>query len=428
MLLSTQIYIITFFFASVLSLFVLLNNPKSLINRFFSLLVSSLALWILSNIFVNLAYSYDYSLSFVRVAIIWVALLPIFFNQFVKYLYFPRDKNYEQKNKIFLYASYVVTAIIVLLSQTTFNVKSISLESWGVDYEPGILYLVLLCYLLIAFGFSFFHLFKISQKTKDETGQQARLILIGACITLILSLFTNIVFPFLGYGFFNTFGPTTVLIFLSFIAYSITKHHLFNIRVIAIELVTFGLWMTILVRTFLAETRQEMAIEIGLLAITVIFGIMLIQSTMHEIKQREHIEKLAKDLQKAYKSVDDTNKNLEHKVAEQTQEISRAYEVEKTARRELEKLNQTKDELITASQHNLRTPLTALRWQLEVIRKNAESTDIVEGADDPAKAGDKTGLQEALKESEESVNTLTKVLEDFLEITEIKVSGKNTRE
>ncbi|MEK7609739.1 MAG: hypothetical protein AAB470_01300 [Patescibacteria group bacterium] len=76
---------------------------------------------------------------------------------------------------------------------------------------------------------------------------------------------------------------------------------------------------------------------------------MLIRSTLKEIKQREHIEQLARDLEYAYAEVKDLNEHLEMKVTEQTKEITRAYEVEKKARGELEKLDETKNELITAA-------------------------------------------------------------------------------
>lgn len=298
--LVTQIYIITFFFSVVISLFVLLNNYKSYINQYFLLLGLSLALWVLSNIFANLAYNSIFALPFIRIAIVWVALLPIFFNQFVKYLYFYDDKEYRKTNKILLYASCVITLTIILLSQTSLNVKSISFETWGIDYQPGILYLILFCYLLTAFSFSFFHLLKISSKSEGAKGYQARLILIGACITLIFSLFTNVVLPFLGCGLLHSFGPTSVLIFLSFIAYSITRHHLFNIKVIAIELVTFCLWTIIFIRIIMANTQQERLFECGLLIIMIIFGIMLIRSTLHDVKQREYIDKLSRDLKDTY--------------------------------------------------------------------------------------------------------------------------------
>ncbi len=167
--------------------------------------------------------------------------------------------------------------------------------------------------------------------------------------------------------------------------------------------------MIILIQTLVADSRQEVFIDGGVLVVAVVFGIILIKSTLHEIVQRERIEKLAADLRKAYDSVKDLNENLAHKVAEQTKEVKRAYEVEKRAHDELAKLDETKNQLITAAQHNLRTPLTALRWQLEKIRKS----------------GGNDGLQESLKESEASVERLTGVLEDFLKITEMRVGNSD---
>src|SRR3989344_4302471 len=192
LLLSAEIYIITFFFAVVLSIFVLLNDYKNRVNQFFSLLSFSNGLWILSNILINLAYDQILSLLFIRIAIIWVALLPIFFNQFVKYLYFSQDIKYKKLNKIFFYIACVITSFIILFSQTRFNVKNISFESWGVGYEPGILYIVLLFYMLVVFGFSFFHLLKISLESKNQKKYQARFILfwdmdLQVCLDHLLS-------------------------------------------------------------------------------------------------------------------------------------------------------------------------------------------------------------------------------------------------
>lgn len=403
MILSTQVYIVTFFFSIIIGLFVFFNNKKSPINRLFCLLSLSLGLWILSNIFVNLIK--EYSIFFVRIAIIWVALLPILFSKFVKHLYFTNNPKYERKEKIIFYFSLIITSYIIIFSQTKINVKSISFESWGVNYEPGQLYIILFFYLLITFGFSFFYLYKIYTHNKSSNGEQAGFILLGALLTLILSLFTNIIFPLIGYGFFNIFGPTTTLIFLSFIAYSITKHHLFNIKIIMVEVVIFGLWIMMLTRLILAKTWQDIAIESSLLTITVIFGIMLIRSVFHEIHQRIHIEKLAEDIKTAYAKVREVNENLEEKISEQTKEIRRAYEVEKEARTKLEKLNKDKDKFITSTQHHLRTPLTSLKWELESMRKNSEKLS-------------NTELDNSLLNVDESISNMSNIIENFIKITE----------
>ena len=235
--------------------------------------------------------------------------------------------------------------------------------------------------------------------------------IISITIGFIPPTIFSIVLPHMGYYDLDWLGPVSGGLWIPLIAYSITRHHLFNIKVIAVELVTFSLWIFILIRILFAATLREASIEGGLLVITVIFGVILIRSVLREIRQREQIEGLAANLEKAYVNVKDLNEHLEEKVAEQMEEIKRAYEVEKTARRELEKLDITKNELITAAQHNLRTPLTALRWQLENMRKNSDDNNA-------------SGLRQAITESEESVERLTRVLEDFLRITEVRVGNK----
>lgn len=258
------------------------------------------------------------------------------------------------------------------------------------------------------FYFSFLILWKLHNTYKIsstyEEKAQFKLIGIGALISLTVTALSSFVLPFFSIFVFAGVDGIGFLIFLTFIAYSITKHHLFSIRVITIELMAFGLWTFILVRTLLAETMREVLIEGGLLVITIIFGISLIRSTLHGIIQREKIEKLAEDLRVSYDSLQDMNEHLEQKVAEQTKEVRTAYDVEKKARLELKNLNDLKGRFITSTQHHLRTPLTALAWQLESIR---------DGAHGPVG----TELSQALDTADESVCQLRDIIEDFIDIT-----------
>ncbi len=70
---------------------------------------------------------------------------------------------------------------------------------------------------------------------------------------------------------------------------------------------------------------------------------------------------------KLYDQVQDLSQNLQKKVDEQTKEITRAYEVEKRAHQELEKLDEVKNQFMMASQHHLRTPLTAMSGYTDLI-------------------------------------------------------------
>jgi signal transduction histidine kinase len=109
-----------------------------------------------------------------------------------------------------------------------------------------------------------------------------------------------------------------------------------------------------------------------------------------------------------YDQVQDLSQNLQKKVDEQTKELKTAYEVEKKARQELEKLDATKNQFLLTTQHHLRTPLTTMKWTAGALLK--------------------TKLNKKAKEGMESIKLSTGKLIDmvneFLDITQFQL-GKN---
>lgn len=369
---------VTFFITIILSLLVLLENYKSWINRIFFFLSFSISIWIASNLLADLAHTNTSALFFSKFAIIWTALLPLLFNELITRLYFSNDLKYRKKYKIMFWFSICVTSLIILLSQTSLNIQNVEIRSWGTDYQPGILYYVLFIYLLIAFSFSFFHLFEVHRKFKNPMKSQAQFMLAGSLITVFLAIITNIIAPILGNGFISVFGPPTILFFIGFTAYAITKQHLFNIKVITTELITFALWIFILIRTLLAPDTQGMLIEGGLLLVTIIIGTLLIRSVIKEVSQREKIEKLAGELQKANDR--------------------------------LTELDRQKTEFVSFATHQLRSPLTAMKGYASLI---------LEG--DLGKLSHE--LRSAIGRIFDSSNTLTNIVNDYLNISRIELGS-----
>ncbi|MFA6601374.1 MAG: histidine kinase dimerization/phospho-acceptor domain-containing protein, partial [Candidatus Paceibacterota bacterium] len=136
--------------------------------------------------------------------------------------------------------------------------------------------------------------------------------------------------------------------------------------------------------------------SIATFIVFIVLAFYLIKIILRESKQRELLS--------------DLTTNLSLKVAEQTTEIRHSYDLEKKARRELEKLNETKDQFIMITQHNLRTPVTGLRYQLESILSNDN------GQLEP-------GLRKAVVRASEATDRLNKIVDDFLAITAIKAGG-----
>lgn len=124
----------------------------------------------------------------------------------------------------------------------------------------------------------------------------------------LLYVFLSSFAGFVGGGsvFFLTFNiplPPYPIVFFTFypliITYAILRHRLFSIKVITTEIVTFAIWIVLLFRMLLATEQQEQIIDLSILLCTLVLGIFLIRSVYREVEQRERIEVLATELERA---------------------------------------------------------------------------------------------------------------------------------
>ena len=112
------------------------------------------------------------------------------------------------------------------------------------------------------------------------------------------------------------FGNYFIILYVIFISYAALKHHLFDIKVIATELLTFSIWAFLAVKTLLSKDFNEFLLNGIILIAVMIAGIMLIRSVLKEVKQREKMEQMARDLEGAYKSEKLAKERIEKAKAE----------------------------------------------------------------------------------------------------------------
>jgi hypothetical protein len=127
-----------------------------------------------------------------------------------------------------------------------------------------------------------------------------RIMLLALIIGITPPTIITILLPQIGIFDYYWLSPVSGLLWILLIAYSITRHHLFNIRIIAIEIVTFTFWIILFSRALLAKNIHDVTIESILLIIAIVFGITLIRSVLHEVAQRERIVVLEKRLMEVY--------------------------------------------------------------------------------------------------------------------------------
>ncbi|MBI1838906.1 MAG: HAMP domain-containing histidine kinase [Candidatus Colwellbacteria bacterium] len=202
----------------------------------------------------------------------------------------------------------------------------------------------------------------------------------------------------------NIWGPLVTIPFILGVSYATLRRHLFNVKAIVAEILIFTIWIFLLARIFFDATNQARLLDSTLFVFTVVVGIFLMRSVLSEVRQKEKLTDLNRQL-------DDLNQNLQQKVDEQTVEIRKSYEVEKRARLELVELDKAKDQFILTTQHHLRTPLTIVKGYLQsVLGQKHQTID--------------EATRTYLTKAETAANRIGDLINEFLDISQMEV-GKS---
>jgi len=317
--------------------FVYIKNKKESFNQLFALLSIGFSIWTISYFIWLLQTEIEAALFWSRLLNLGATLIPPFYLHWILTFL-----NITKKRRWLIYFAYLVTVVFVIFSFSPHYIKNVEqVRDFSFWPQAGPIYTIFLFISYIGFvGYAFLELIRYYTKTRGETKIQAKY-LITATIIGFGGGATN--FPLMyGIPLIAPYGMFLVIFHPFFFSYAIFKHHLFDLRVIATELLTLTIWTFLLVKTLLSETLQDLLINSGLLIAVIFSGFLLVRSVLKEVKQREKLEVL-------------------------TNEVKKAYEVEKHARQELQRLDKAKTQFIMATQHHLRTPLTSMRGYLDLI-------------------------------------------------------------
>lgn len=369
-------FVSLFGFVMVLSIgvAVYLSREKESINKYWFLLCASTSLWSLFFFLTINAPNKEASIMLRVFLDTFVIFICLFWLKFVHAFLNIR------KNKLVILAT--LTSFAIFISNLTVWAVKDMIPKNGFRYyvEAGPGYYAFALFFSSIMFYGLFLLLRAQFQADSARAKQCRYVILASTLGVIgggsaFLLSFNIHFP--PYPFI------LLAVFPILIYYAITKHHLFNAKVIVTELLVFAMWIFLLLRTIVSPNYQEMAISGGLLLALIIVGILLIRSVIKEVRQREAIAQMAED-------------------------IKRAYITEKRAKEELEKLDKAKDQFLMTVQHDLRRPLTSAKWYLDLLVRGVlgkQSKEALEGA----------------KKVQNSVENSIKEVNDFLDITQFQL-------
>ncbi len=398
-------YALTIWFVSLLigSLGVVVfrggNNRSS---RMFFVTVFLMTLWTATIGLFTVSQTAETATFLVKLCYFWGTAIGVFFLFFfIVYPYnrrVPRPLFYGLIGSLAAYLFlYFFTDLII---GKAFYIGGIVRYGW----EFGSLWFLFYLIFYTCFLSGFVILFRRARHfASPEDRRNMRYVFWGILILISPPTLVNIIFPQFGYFRLIWLGPIMSIGWVSVFAYSIVRYQQMNIKAVTAEVLASVMTAVFFANIF-TEVSWGTAGRIVLFVLFLVFGYFLLRSVAAEVRQKELLAKLNDTLTHF-------NQQLQERVREQTQALKASYEVERTARVELEKLNDAKNQFIMITQHHLRTPLTTIRWYLESITQGAF------GAVAPE-------LSQAVASVKSAAERLTHLINNFLDITELK-AGKD---
>lgn len=268
----------------------------------------------------------------------------------------------------------LLIAPIMLLIPTTLNLTGFDLEYCESVQGPlwTYIYLVEGIITLAVLAFSI----NSARKTSSSIERNKILSLgIGATLFLIIYIASYALGDYLLTYNTNLLGPVGMVVFLISLTYLIVKYHAFNLRIVGAQALVTGVVILLFSALFVRSIDNVRYVLIGTLVLVIILGALLIRGVLREVKQRERLELLTRELG--------------------------------TANDRLKEVDHLKSEFLSIASHQLRAPITAVRGY---------AANINQGEYGPVPEH----LKVPLETVQESARLMASSIEDYLNISRIE--------
>lgn len=355
----------------LLGVLAFINKPKDKYVRIFFIFIVLMAVWIIANFFSDLAKEYSLVMFWMKLTFI----MPVIFVTILFYfsLIFPKGKI----NNWLKYSIWVASLVITVLIFSRLIIWDVTITKSGADVTFGSLGALYLLYFLGFLSAAIYVLLKKYLKEKGVEKKQLGFLLLGLCLFLIGATITNLIIPF-AWGIFepSKYGPYFSIIFTTMTFYAITRHHLFDIKIIATEIFAVVISAIMFVQIFAYESSQGVFLGVLLFIGVAFFSYLLFRSVNKEVQAKNKIVSLNKEL---------NQKNT--------------Y---------LDELLKQKSEFLHITSHQLKTPISIIRGYLSMILD-----------------GDYTGTKkdDAIAKAMMASNRLGDTVRDFLDASDLE--GEN---
>lgn len=329
---------INFIALSLLMLVFLHDHFRQKTSKIFGAMAFLMLVWV-DFAYCARLFARDIALGEILLRIAWVATPPLFYFTYLISLHLMNVGRKYKKISIILA---VLTTILSLL--TAFSDYIIAGITFSDVQIFGVSTLIIVYgklfwpFLVVIFALMISTIVPIFKGTMNKG---TKVFLVGIIIFYLANLIFNIALPAIwNVSYLYYFGDYSTIVLLGFTSYAIMRHELFDVRVVASEFLTIIIWSILFSKLFVSQSFSEFAVDLTVFLFVIIFGLLLIRSSIKEARQRELLQEL-------------TDK--------------------------LKAIDKQKDTFISMAAHELRAPMTAIKGYVSMVMEG-DTGDIPEKA------------------------------------------------
>lgn len=283
--------------ALLIAFFVFINGRKQAGSGMLLLTIMCFSVWVFSDLVLWATEYPSLTMFFWTLLNMFEPL--VYFFAFYFFYTFTYEKDLSLLQKVIFVLPLLPT---IILASSNFMLLGYDLSNCDRAASEGILatygYAIEAFYALLIVVFSV-----ISLRTEKIAEKRSRTIFLTIGISALLISFSlgNILEVFTENWFIGQYGLLGAPIFTAFLAYTIVKYRAFNLKLIAAQVLVVALWLMVFAMLFVRSIENIRFVVSITLIFVMILGAYLIRGVYREIAQREHIEKLANELELANK-------------------------------------------------------------------------------------------------------------------------------
>ncbi len=289
--------------------FIFFKNPYLLVNKILFVITNLFALWVFGDLILWATDKSHYTIfvwSLINLIEPFIYVFSVYFVQV-----FITNKDTLLKNKILLFAP---IAPVILFAFTKLNLLGFNLIDCDREAIEGPLSQYI--YIIEVFYVLYIAIFAIRHSRKQIVKKKNQIFLVTISILLFLLTFSwgNIVGSITDDWRVSQWGLFGMPIFIAILSFLIIKYNAFNIKVISTQILVTSFSILIASQFLLHQSVGNRIIILITFVLSIFSGFSIAQSVKREIQQKEHMEKLAIELEIANRRQEELLHFITHQI------------------------------------------------------------------------------------------------------------------